>query len=113
MRFHFRSAVRSFGLRAFRRLVHRLHHRECFLAEHFLCIYNMCVRLGGLNVEPDDDISGVNATVQVLVFSPQTLSVFFTEKMMSLICGRLWSSRILAYGIGMSTPVTLVTGESR
>lgn len=32
---------------------------------------------------------------------------------MSLICGRLLSSRILAYGIGMSTPVTLVAGASR
>lgn len=56
---------------------------------------------------------GEGRPVRVPGGASQTLSVFLTEKMMSLICGRLLSSRILAYGIGMSTPVTLVTGESR
>lgn len=57
--------------------------------------------------------SCVNKKERTQVHISQMLRVFLTEKMMSLICGRLLSSRILAYGMGMSTPVTLVTGASR
>lgn len=57
--------------------------------------------------------SCVNKKERTQVHISQMLRVFLIEKMMSLIWGTLLSSRILAYGMGMSTPVTLVTGASR
>lgn len=69
--------------------------------------------VGALSALGRSKVSTVLIYTSVRSAGVQTLSIFLTEKMMSLTCGTLWSSRILAYGMGMSTPVTLVTGASR